>query len=1284
MRFLLASLALGLFGLSHGQGALHPFTENKGQWPARVLFRAMVPGGALFIENEAFTYVQVSGLALSRHGQAPTAIKPVPKGHAWRVHFVGGMAQEVEPAVLLPQYENFYLGSDPDHWGSGCRLFGVVLLKDVWPGIDIRIDGRHGMKYDVLVAPGADPSLAKFRYEGQEAAEIRDGEIRVQLSTGIVVEEAPLAYSVAPTMDRYPAPCSYRLTNDVVAFDLMDGHDPSLPLVIDPVLTFASYSGSTADNFGFTATYDEAGHLYGAGVVFAAGYPTSVGPFDPTFNGGTVDVGVSKWSTDGSTLVWSTYLGGTGNEAPHSMVTNEDSELYIMGSTGSSDFPTTPGCYSALFQGGPVINFTVGYGFNFPSGSDVFVTHLNQAGTALIGSTFIGGSGTDGVNTSTIAHNYGDAFRGEIALDPGGNPVVATSTASGDLPVTPGAPQGLFGGGQLDAFVFRMNPTLSTLLWATYFGGNGSDTGHGLQFDSTGEVFLAGGTSSSNLLGAGSPLQNTNAGGTDGYIARFSPSGNALLSRTYLGTGSYDQAFFVQLDTNDEVYVVGQTNGNYPVSPGVYANPGSSQFIHKLSHDLSATIWSTRIGNGAITQDLSPSAFLVSDCGLIYFSGWAGTTNNLGTPNASTTVGSPVTPDAFQPTTNGSDFYLMVLEPDAAGLNYATFFGGNNTSDHVDGGTSRFDKDGTVYQAVCAGCGGQDSFPTTVGAYSNTNNSFNCNLGVFKFELSQPLAVIGIDGPSTICYPSDVQFTNNSIGGNTYQWTFGDGGVSDEFEPSHTYTEGGTFTVTLILSDTVGCAEPDTATIVIESIAPNEASIDPIPPLCPGGSVQLVGSPADSFEWFPVTDLDDPFVQNPVASPDEPITYFYVATTFCGTDTASIDVVFADPQGSAMPDTLICAGDSVVISASGGVEFLWSPGSSLDDPTSPTPTASPSDTITYTVQITTAEGCTLVDSLTVNVHSGLPSPTLSDTTICLGTTAQLSGPDADSYQWSPAPGISTLTIQNPTVEPSETTQYVVLASNVCGGILDSALVSVMSVEADAWPDTLICPGNSVELGASGGATYSWSPTQGLDNPTSQTPTATVNSPASYTVTVTDELGCTGSALVNIGMLPPPEVFAWNDQVIDLGDRVEIHGSGTGIGVWEPDLWIDCTTCPSTWVQPEESMVYTITYTDGEGCTASASVSIILNGTLFVPNTFTPNGDGVNDVFGAWGTELDTFHLMVFNRWGELIFESNSIDRFWDGTYKGVASQIDTYVWRVEATELSGRFHSEFGHVNLIR
>jgi len=662
------------------------FVENKGQWPEQVLYRALIPGGAMFVERSAFTYVLFSDSPLRHHGHAHDGHDHEHEGkaHAYRVHFEGGRARSTRGALGQPHYENHFIGNDPAHWGTGCGVFGEVILEDVWPGIDLRIDGREGIKYDWVLAPGADPSLIRLRYEGQDGLSMKAGALHVALSTGAIREEAPLTYvnRLGPTGPyRKEIASAYSLEGNTVsihlcgraavrsgAFCIQSGDE----IIIDPVLTFGSYSGSTADNFGYTATYDGSGHLYGGGIVFNTGYPLTVGVLQDFFAGGSIDVGISKWTPDGSALEWSTYLGGAGNESPHSMVVNELDELYVFGSTGSSDFPTTTGCFDGSYNaGGGIVNWTSilgGYGFSQTNGTDVYVTHFNASATALMGSTYLGGTGSDGLNNSLLlTHNYGDHFRGEIALDAAGNPVVATSTRSTDMPTSPGAPQAANGGGQ-DAYLARFNPTLTTLLLGTYHGGSDDDSGLGVQFDSAGRIFMTGGTASANLPVPGAPFDASFNNVTDGYIARYSAAGNALLSCTFTGTDSYDQCYFVQLNITDEVFVVGQTHGAYPVTPGKYTNAGSSQFVHKFSNDLSSSLWSTRIGNGNGNQDLSPTAFLVSDCGQIFLSGWAGTTNANAGNNSSTTTGSPITADAFQGATSGSDVHVMVLQPEAAAL----------------------------------------------------------------------------------------------------------------------------------------------------------------------------------------------------------------------------------------------------------------------------------------------------------------------------------------------------------------------------------------------------------------------------------------------------------------------------------------------------------------------------------------------------------------------------------------------------------------------------------------
>ena len=898
-----------------------PFSANKGQWPQQVLYRTLTGQGALFVERDALTYVVRSGGHAHGH-EAPGAHEEQHE-HAYQVRFVGGRATSHQGMDKQVRYENWFVGPS-SAWAGRVPVYGGTRLTNLYPGIDLVLHGQEHLEYDLLVAPGADPAAVAMRYEGQDALALRDGRLVIATSAGEVAEAAPVAWQDINGA-RLPVACRFALHNGTVRFELPEGYDRRHALTIDPVLSFSSFTGSTADNFGFTATYDNAGNLYGGGIVFGVGYPTTLGVQQPGFGGNTIDMGLSKFNADGTQLIWSTYLGGLmGNESPHSLVVNSADELYVMGITGSSDFPVTAGCFDGSFGAGPGIVFSVGEGYNHDNGTDICVAHLSADATQLIGSTFVGGSQADGLNNSTVtAWNYGDPFRGEIVLDSQERPVVASCTMSNDIPVTPGAAFPTYQGGEQDGYVFAMDPLLTTQLWATYYGGSGTDACYSVQLAGNDEALVTGGTNSTDLPLAGPAYLPSAQGGVDGFVARFSANGSTLTGATYLGTPAYDQGYFVQLDQEQNVFVVGQTHGAYPVTPGKYANPNSSQFIHKLSGDLSTSIWSTVIGNGQGNEDISPAAFLVSNCGQIFFSGWGGTVNQFQQAVASNTIGLPITSDALQGTTDGSDFYLLVLEPEATNIYYGTFFGGPFSQEHVDGGTSRFSKTGVVYQAVCAGCGGNSDMPTTPGAWSNTNNSFNCNLGVFKMDFEVAVSASFFATPPFGCTGDTLQFI--STGSATqWDWDFGDGSTaSNEPNPTHAYSEAGTWPVTLVATDTNACNLSDTLVLLVQVQSPTNPSpgftvtTEPCGGLTvtltnttPGAGVQMLWDTGDGNTYT----SDD--VSHTYATHGTYTVTLTVSDTLCGgSGTVSQDITLSPPPQVealfAVSSTDLCSGLSV-------------------------------------------------------------------------------------------------------------------------------------------------------------------------------------------------------------------------------------------------------------------------------------------------------------------------------------------------------------------------------------
>ncbi len=1162
------------------------FVKNAGQWDSRIEFNQILPDGNLFLEKDGFTYslfdkTYIRSLHNDKKEVEPTHIK----SHAVQTKFLNANSSVIISADDSSSfYYNYYLGDDKSKWKSYVRASSKITYSNLYPAIDLKLYHEYDRtKYDFVVGAKGKASDIQIKYIGADSLYLEDGKLVVKNTISDFVEAKPYSYQLIDGKE-IEVPCHYYLQGNVLSFKFPKGYNHDYELIIDPVIVFSSLSGSTADNFGFTATYDHNENTYAGGIVYGQGvYPTTLGAFQTTFNTSPwyyVDVSISKFNINGTNLLYSTYLGGSRADAPHSLSVNNNDELFVMGTTGSNNFPTTTGAYDTVFSGGVDVR-PLYSGVNYLNGCDIFVAKFNIAGTNLLGSTYVGGTGNDGVNTdANLAYNYGDAFRGEIVIDSNGNAIVASSTNSTNFPTTAGAPQTTFGGGFSDACLFRLNSNLTTLSWSSYFGGSNSDAGYGVQFDSYGDFYLTGGTRSNNLYTSTTALDRTFNGLEDGYISRFNFATNTIVASTYLGTSSYDQSYFVQLDNNDDVYVTGQSLGNYPVSAGVYSRAGSKQFFHKMSRSLDTSFWSTVVGSGRTTVDFSPSAFLVNDCGLIYLSGWGGVTNTYYRASGSSTVGLPITPDAFQSTTDGSDFYLMVLGRDASNLVYGTYFGGGVSHEHVDGGTSRFDKKGNVYQAVCAGCGGNSDWPTTPGAWSNTNNSSNCNIGVLKMNIAYINTIASSIAPF-ICLPDSVNFVNRSSGGNTYKWYFGDGDSSSLFEPFHIYADTGSYIVTLIVSDSTGCVPPDTASITIDAYKPKALSIDSVGIICVGDTVQLNGRNGQTYLWSPSATLSNDTISNPQAFPTTTTTYRLISDYYCNSDTLYATVVVDSIISNIKPDTTICEGTTINLWATGGSSYNWYPTTGMTNPTIATPQVTPTVSTRYYVDITSVNGCVTTDSITIDFHNDVMSIS-PDTSMCIGQSINLTGTGGGTYSWNPT-GSSTSTIS---VTPSSTTVYTlnVVSPNGCN-LSDSVVVTVFNDPHTITPDTAICPGFSATLVATGGGTYVWS----NGNLTSSR-TVTPNSTTTYTVVTTSPNGCTLYDTTTVTVHNDPASIK-PDTTICEGTTISLWATGGASYNWYPTTGMTNPTIATPQITPTVATRYYIDITSPNGCVTTDSIYV---------------------------------------------------------------------------------------------
>lgn len=811
------------------------FVANAGQWPSQVQFATAVPGGHLFLENNQFTY-NLQALPAEYGHSAPSAAKSV-RGHAFRMQLVGADVQpKTQGQEQQSTYHNYFLGSDPKKWATKVPLFAAVRYEQVYAGVDMvwhSVDGQ--LKYDYEVAPGADPSQIRMRYEGLDKVELRDGQLQLHTQLGVQAEQAPIAYQVLANGKRRPVACRFRLYDKEVRFELTEKYDTRLPLIIDPTLVFSTYTTNSTFLSANSAAGDEYGNMYTAGYTQDTTYPVTIGAYQSQQRG--QNMGISKLDPTGRTVLFATYLGGNSTEYPLDMTITAKNELVVLALSGSTNYPVTSTAYDNTFNGG----------------QDYVISRLSADGSSLLASTYLGGSGYEGGSLSSIPATVTSTPTGDVLI--GGN------TNSPNFPVrnalqptirsswTPGSQ---FGN---DGFVTRLDEALSTLQWSTYLGGTAEDQVHDIKVAPDGSIYVCGQTASADFSVGSTGLNSTYRGATDGFVVQLNATGNTLLGGTFLGTTSLDLARFIDFDSAGNVLIAGGTAGNYPVTSGAFSHliPGNDRvFIHCLNPGLTSTVFSTQITT-AVTGFLNLStlitAFNLDACNRIYFCSYS-------------TMGAiaPVTPDALFKTQRS--IYLAVLSPGARSLEYGTFFGGPSTGGtHLHPAASNeITKQGVLYHIECTTT---TEFTTTPGTFAPTKR-FNTNSGAaFKFDMlpagaSLPTLTAALAPVPTGCAPYTVQFSNAGSGAETYAWDFGDGSpIETTATPAHRFERAGNYQVQLTVTRTGGCGPQRltvTTTVGVNSPdAPLVAAIAALPPGCAPYTVQFRNTSTSSgpvrYEW---------------------------------------------------------------------------------------------------------------------------------------------------------------------------------------------------------------------------------------------------------------------------------------------------------------------------------------------------------------------------------------------------------------------------------------------------
>ena len=1214
------------------------FTENKGQWPKNVEFKADFQFAQIYFEKDLFTYniINPDDLPISKAHHGVSRVSNIVRAHSYKMKFLNCNNNiRITKYDKSTDYDNFFIGKK-DNWASYVYSYQKIVYKNIYNGIDIIVNTNNaGIKYDYEVKAGADPNLINVFYEGVDGISLKNGKLILKTSLYDIIELKPYTYQIIEG-EKVEIKSSYSLKDGVVKFKI-GKYNKNEKLIIDPALIFATYSGSTSDNWGFTATFDSKGSVYSGGIVSNPGYPATIGSYQYDLQGGESystggitylgwDVAIIKYSDDGTQRLWATHLGGkSSEEMPHSLVVNSFDELIILGTTGSNDFPVTQNAFQHDFKGGPGLSYDNVVHFSY--GIDMFVSKLSEDGSQLLASTFIGGSKNDGLNykpymnsnstvlmfgNDSLYANYADGARGEVIVDDKNDIYIASTTFSDDFPTLNAFQPNNFGG--QDGVVLKINSDLSGLWWSSYLGGTKDDAAYSIDFDSHYNVYVAGGTVSDNFpTTSGVYNENFNGGNTDAFLTEISHNGQNILKSTFFGSDVYDQAYFVRLDHDENVYITGQTkaSGNTLIYNAAYNTPNSGQFITKFHNDLATLEYSTVFGTGNGKPNISLTAFAVDVCNRIYLSGWGRDWTIDGSVNG--TVGMDITSNAEQSTTDGQDFYIMVLRDDASALDYATFFGELHTSgycghDHVDGGTSRFDKKGNIYQSVCASCGNYsvspttscNDFPTTSGVWSENNGGYqetkwNCNNAVFRFSFIEDIAAADFQFPGNGCAPFDIQFVNTSMG-NNYMWDFGDGTTSTDENPSHIF-DTGTWQITLISVDSSTCNLSDT---VIKTIHVGFTEMDTldIKHICIGNSIQIginENLPGVTYSWTPNTTLNDTTISNPIASPLTTTTYHLTANY---NSCKEMDQLVVVHDGSinitAYPDTGICIGETVTLYANATdsmANYYWydiaEQGNILSNVDSLTVT--PYSSTQYIVH--TIEPYCNVDAYDTVIVDLIPlSITLTnDTVICLGDTINLHANniypnDTITYSWQPSLEIiSGENTNNPLVSPTQNTTFYINAINQRGcETIDSVQVNIDDLQANILIQNVLCNGDytgTLTVNANGynPYTYQWS-SGGNDSIEDFLPAG------NYIVTVTDILGC--EIIINANITQPPAIVAIVSDIQNTmcGMNTEVGSISTLVSGGTPNynyIWNNGQTTANAINLSYGD--YSVTITDNNNC-----------------------------------------------------------------------------------------------------
>ncbi|MBV9924029.1 MAG: SBBP repeat-containing protein [Acidobacteria bacterium] len=670
------------------------FEANRGQAEGSVDFLARGEGYSLFLKNSEAVF-------------ALRSKEPDPRPKVLRMKLVGSdISARAEGADELEGKTNYLFGDDPSQWQTDVPTYGRVRYAGVYAGVDLVYYGnQRQLEYDFRVAPGADPRAVALKFEGADAVELgANGDLLLKLGETFVRQPRPFAYQESAGARR-EVEAAYAVGADGLVRFRLGGFDPALPLVIDPVFAYSTFIGGS---LGWDVAVDPAGNAYVAGSTVSDNFPT-VNPLQAA-RGGLRDAFVKKINAAGTAVVYSTYLGGRDDDEARRIAVDSDGNAYVKGVTVSDNFPTA-NAFDSTYNGG----------------GDAFVSKLNPSGSALVYSTYLGGGGNDGAPD----HLLGDFdFASGIAVDSAGNAYVTGTTGSTDFPTANAIDNTLGGGG--DAFLTKLNAAGSALVYSTYLGGGGGDSGIDVAVDSAGDAYVTGTTSSTDFPTA-NPRQATLRGPSDAFVTKVNAAGSALVYSTYLG-GGFGSEFghAIAVDAAGNAYVTGETFSiDFPTTLGAFqtlhgnvnGGPPQDAFLTKYNADGSAVVYSTFLGGGGAGGETGYGV-AVDSAGNAYVAGNVSFPSNFPTTNAL----------QCRSDNNNEDAFLTKFNATGSALVYSTLLGARRARGVAVDAAGNAYVTGAAFDLFLPVTNALQSVPGPGGAFLAKVNDAAATASAFRFS----------------------------------------------------------------------------------------------------------------------------------------------------------------------------------------------------------------------------------------------------------------------------------------------------------------------------------------------------------------------------------------------------------------------------------------------------------------------------------------------------------------------------------------------------------------------